>query len=64
MGLALRIEYDAQYLMSIEDTRQRRALLVRETFVSPWLAEALKARVLELYSQSQEEAQKVVNVAA
>ncbi|MBD8671592.1 hypothetical protein [Pseudomonas lurida] len=64
VGLALRIEYDALYLLSIEDSRQRRALLVRETHVNPWLAEALKTRVVELYNLAQGEAQEVGNIAA
>lgn len=64
VGLALRIEYDALYLLSIEDNRQRRALLVRETHVNPWLAEALKTRVVELFNLSQEQAQEVGSIAA
>lgn len=64
VGLALRIEYDAEYLMSISDGRERRAMLVRETHINPWLAEALKIRVLELHALAQEQAQNVVTGAA
>lgn len=62
-GIALRIEYDALYLMSIVDTRARRAWLYLEAARNPANADRLKARVIELYNEEQEKAQEVVEVA-
>lgn len=63
-GRGLRIEYDAHFLMTISDTRWRRALLYREAEQNPENADGLKARVIELYNEEQAKAQEVVSVAA
>lgn len=57
VGRSLRIEYDAQFLMTISDTRQRRLMLLREAEQNPANADGLKARVIELFNDQQEEAQ-------
>lgn len=62
-GRALRIEYDALYLMSIVDTRARRAWLYREAERNPANADGLKARVIELFNEEQAKAQEVVEIA-
>lgn len=56
-GLILRIEYDAQFLMTITDLRWRRILLLRESDQNPANADGLKARVIELYNEGLEKAQ-------
>jgi hypothetical protein len=56
-GLSLRIEYDAQFLMTISDLRWRRTLLLREGDQNPANADGLKARVIELYNEGLEKAQ-------
>ncbi len=56
-GLALRIEYDAQFLMTISDLRWRRVLLQREACQNPANADGLKDRVIELYNEEEGKAQ-------
>lgn len=56
-GLALRVEYDARFLMTISDLRWRRILLQREVAQNPANADGLKDRVIELYNEEQGEAQ-------
>lgn len=55
-GLPLRIEYDAHFLMTVSDLRWRRELLYREVYQNPANADGLKARVIELFNESQAEA--------
>lgn len=55
-GLPLRIEYDAHFLMTISDLRWRRELLYREVQQNPANADGLKARVIELFNESQAQA--------
>ena len=56
-GLALRVEYDARYLMTITDLRWRKTLLLQETYQNPANADGLKARVIELFNEEREKAQ-------
>lgn len=55
----MRVEYDARYLMAICDHSHRRYLLVRETWLNPTRAVALKGRVIELHNQCLQGAQEV-----
>ena len=50
VGQELKIEYDAQYLMSIDDTRHRKAIMRRDFEEDPAMGELLKVRVIELYA--------------
>jgi len=59
VGLQLRIEYDATYLMAICDHSQRRHKLLRETWLNPDRAVALKQRVIELHAKCLQGAQEV-----
>lgn len=58
-GLALRVEYDARYLLSLPDLYQRRGMLAREEALNPTLCEAIRARVLVLFEAARPAAQEV-----
>ena len=50
-GQLLRIEYDAQFLMTVTDLRRRRDLLCLEVVQCPENADGLKDRVIELFNE-------------
>jgi hypothetical protein len=56
VGQDLKIEYDAQYLMTIDDTYRRKAIMRRDFDDDPVMGELLKARVIELYTEENREA--------
>lgn len=51
VGQDLKIEYDAQYLMTISDTYRRKAIMRRDFEDDPVMGELLKTRVIELYTE-------------
>lgn len=59
VGLELRTEYDARCLISICDHNERRHRLIRETWINPTRAVALRDRVIELYNRGLQGAQEV-----
>lgn len=52
VGQDLRVEYDAQYLMTINDTYQRKAMMRRDFEENPVVGELIKNRVIELYNEA------------
>lgn len=56
VGQDLKIEYDAQYLMTIDDTYRRKAIMRRDFEDDPVMGERLKVRVIELYNEGSGEA--------
>lgn len=56
VGQKLRIEYEAQFLMTIADTYRRKAIMRREFEQDPVMGELLKIRVIELWSEENQEA--------
>jgi hypothetical protein len=56
VGQDLKIEYDAQYLMTIDDTYRRKAIMRRDFDDDPVMGELLKARVIELYTEENRQA--------
>lgn len=56
VGQALRIEYDAQFLMTIDDTYRRKAIMRYEFERDPVVGEQLKARVIDLWNEENQEA--------
>lgn len=55
VGLDLRVEYDAQYLMTIRELFLRRRSLAHEMDAHPASARKLRDRVVELYTIEQQE---------
>ncbi|MCK2122077.1 hypothetical protein [Pseudomonas sp. PNPG3] len=56
VGQGLRIEYDAQFLMTIADTYRRKAIMRREFEQDPVMGELLKNRVIDLWHEENQEA--------
>ncbi|MDG9809465.1 MULTISPECIES: hypothetical protein [Pseudomonas] len=51
VGQELRIEYDAQFLMTITDTYRRKAIMRREFEQDPVMGGMLKNRVIDLWNE-------------
>jgi len=63
-GRALRVEFDAHYMLTLPDLYQRRALLAREDTIEPAFADEIRARATVLFELAKEKAQEVVTNAA
>jgi hypothetical protein len=55
VGLGLKVEYYARFMMTLGDIHSRRRWLERENALNPCMADKLKARVINLFAERDQE---------